>query len=296
MAPRCVRTVAAALVVGFACSACRAGNGGSERRDGSYDVVAAFYPIAEAVSQVGGDRVTVHNLTPAGAEPHDLELTPDDVDAIEDARSVFVLGHGFQPALEDSAEQRNDHTVSLLDELSTETDDPHVWLDPVLYARIVDAVERELAAIDPRHAATYEQNAERYKRVIASVGARYQAGLAHCDRRTIVTAHEAFGHLARRYHLDQEGIAGVAPDQEPSAKRMAELADLVDREGVTTIFTEELVSPRVADALAREAGGVRTAVLNPLEGLRDEEVRAGDSWVSVMDSNLAKLRHALGCR
>jgi zinc transport system substrate-binding protein len=116
-----------------------------------------------------------------------------------------------------------------------------------------------------------------------------------CKRRTIVTAHEAFGHVVARYHLDQQGIAGISPDQEPSAKRLAELADLVRRTGTTAIFTEELVSPRVADALAREAGGVRTETLNPLEGLSAAEQEAGDDWASIMRDNLTKLRTALGC-
>jgi len=110
-----------------------------------------------------------------------------------------------------------------------------------------------------------------------------------------VTAHEAFGRLARRYGLRQQGAAGISPDAEPDAKRIAQLVDLVKRNGVTTVFTEELVSPRIAQTLAREAG-VHTETLNPLEGLTDRELRQGDDYVTVMDSNLAKLRQALGCR
>ena len=110
----------------------------------------------------------------------------------------------------------------------------------------------------------------------------------------IVTAHEAFGHLAQRYGLRQEGVAGLSPDAEPDAQRIGQLTDLVKRDGVTTVFTEELVSPRIAKTLAREAG-VRTETLNPLEGLTDRELRRGDDYVSVMDANLAKLHRALGC-
>lgn len=288
--------MAATLAIGTLVSACGSGRHGGGA-NGRIPIVASFFPIAEAVKQVGGDAVTVKNLTPAGAEPHDLELTPDQVNDIEDARAVFVLGHRFQPAVEDAAAQHNDATVELLDELKpTVKNDPHVWLDPVLYAQVVDAVERELAEIAPAHAVAFRTNAARYKASIDRIGRRYRDGLADCNRRTFVTAHEAFGHLARRYDLVQKGIAGIAPDQEPSAKRLGELADLVEREGVTVIFTEELVSPKVADALAREAGGVRTEVLNPLEGLTETEARAGADWSSVMESNLAQLRRALGCR
>ena len=296
MLPSICRLTGAALLVGLVVAGCGVNDAESADKDRTIDVVASFFPVAEAVQEVGGAGVAVTNLTPAGSEPHDLELRSRQVDDIEDADAVFVLGHDFQPAVEDAASQRSDETVKLLDELKTDTKDPHVWLDPVLYARVVDVVERKLAAVDPNHAATYAANATRFKREIQAVDDRYVAGLAECGRRTIVTAHDAFGRLARRYGLEQEGVAGIAPDQEPSGRRMAELADLVDREGVTTIFTEELVSPKVADAVAREAGGVRTEVLNPLEGLTNDEVEAGYNWVTVMDSNLAKLRAALNCR
>jgi zinc transport system substrate-binding protein len=111
----------------------------------------------------------------------------------------------------------------------------------------------------------------------------------------MVTSHAAFGYLAARYGLIQQPIAGISPEAEPDPRRLAELADLVRREGVTTVFTETLVSPRVANTLAREAG-VHTAVLNPVEGLSPEEVGRGENYVSVMDANLRTLRQALECR
>jgi zinc transport system substrate-binding protein len=286
---------------------------GSTFESGKTGVVAAFYPVAAAAQLIGGRCVDVRNLTPAGAEPHDLELIPDEVDKIQDADVVFVMGHGFQPAVEKAADQRDGTTVKLLDRLGLDaqgkqvadegheddagrTLDPHVWLDPALYAKLVDAVKTELVKADPKCRATFERNAARYEAVIAQVGQDYASGLSDCKRRTIVTAHEAFGYLAQRYDLTQEGIAGIAPDEEPNAQRIAELSDLVHTRGVTTIFTEELVSKRVADALAREAGGVKTETLNPLEGLTDAEVARGDDWASVMRQNLRKLQAALGCR
>jgi zinc transport system substrate-binding protein len=123
----------------------------------------------------------------------------------------------------------------------------------------------------------------------------FETGLATCERNLLVTAHEAFGWLARRYGLRQEGIAGIDPESEPSPKRLAELADLVEEEGVTTIFTEDLVSPKVARTLAREAGGIRTEVLSPLESLTEAQRERGDDYLDVMRDNLTKLRAALGC-
>jgi zinc transport system substrate-binding protein len=259
-------------------------------------VVAAFYPLAWAAEEVGGRRVSVANLTPPGTEPHDLELTPDQRDAIEDADVVLVLGEGFQPAVEDAAAARDAGTVELLRRLGIrDTDDPHVWLDPELMARIVDETARALSAADPRGARRYAANAAAVTEQLAALDARYTTGLADCQRRLVVTAHAAFGYLAAAYGLRQEGVAGLAPDAEPNPARLAKLADLVEREGVTTVFTEELVSPDLARTLAREAGGVAVAVLNPLEGLTAKELRAGDDYVTVMDRNLARLRAALGC-
>ena len=270
--------------------------------------MASFYPVYEAARRVGGDRVTVTNLTPAGAEPHDLELTPKQVDEILDARVVLYVGLGFQPAVEDAVKGRDGGvTVDLLQPLKTALrpsgeeeaasggGDPHVWLDPVLMARLVGEIRDDLVRADPKGRATYTRNAADYGAEIAALDGRFRDGLADCDRRVLVTAHAAFGYLASRYGLREEPIAGVSPEAEPDPKRLADLTGLVRREGVTTIFTEELVSPRVAETLAREAG-VRTAVLNPLEGLTSAEQSAGESYVSIMDRNLQVLRSALGCR
>jgi zinc transport system substrate-binding protein len=173
--------------------------------------------------------------------------------------------------------------------------DPHVWLDPTLMAAIADEVGAALTRADPAGASVYQQNAAAYGAELEALHREFSDGLRDCDRRVIVTAHAAFGYLAARYGLMQEPIAGVSPEAEPDPRRLAELADLVKREGVTTILTEELVSPRVAETLAREAG-VKTAVLNPLEGLTPEELTQGEDYASVMRQNLSTLRVALGCR
>ena len=274
-------------------------------------VVAAFYPLAEAASRVGGRYVRVENLTPAGAEPHDLELTTDDRDAIEDAGLVIVMGKDFQPAIEDAAGERDRGTLEVLPALlAAEAEgkkvapegesvanalDPHVWLDPVLMQHVVQLVANALAKVDRRHAAIYRANAAAYRARIATLDADYRAGLATCARDLVVTSHEAFGYLAKRYGLRQRGVVGIAPDAEPNPKRLDALIALVEKNGVTTIFTETLVSPRIAETLAREAGGLKTAVLNPLEGLSAAQARRGEDYLSLMHTNLTKLRAALGC-
>jgi zinc transport system substrate-binding protein len=266
--------------------------------DASIQVVASFYPVAEAAARVGGDRVEVTNLTPAGVEPHDIELTSDDLDALADADLVLHTGAGFQPALDDAIDGRDGPSVDVADGLLESTDDsvdPHFWLDPTLMAEAVDAVEAALVDLDPTGRDTYAANADEYRAELASLDQELAAGLADCDREAIVTAHAAFSYLARRYGLTQEPITGISPDAEPDPERLADLVDLIEREGTTTVFYEALVPRDFAETLADEAG-VDTAVLNPIEGLSNDQIEAGEDYVSTMQANLAALEAALGCR
>jgi zinc transport system substrate-binding protein len=270
-------------------------------------VAAAFYPVAFTAQQVGGSRVSVSNLTPVGAEAHDLELNPDQMDRLLGAKVAFVLGSGFQPAVEKAAKRRDGPTVELLPKLvdargnkvAKEGEsgglDPHVWLDPVLMSQLVGEVERGLAAVDPKGTATYQENARAFQDKLVGLDASYRQQLTGCARTLLVTSHESFGYLAKRYGLEQQGVAGISPDQEPDPKRLGELAQLVRDNGVTTIFTEEAVSPRIAETLAREAGGLRTEVLSPLESLTSKARAANADYFTLMDSNLGKIADALDC-
>jgi zinc transport system substrate-binding protein len=272
-------------------------------------VVASFYPLFEAAQRVGGGRVDVTNLTPAGSEPHDLEVTAGDLVAVQEADLVLYLGDGFQPALERAVRDRTGPSIDVLDGLvllegapdehageeGEHATDPHVWLDPVRYAQIVQRIREELIEVDPDGADAYEEAASTYQAEIDALDEEFTTGLQGCDRNELVVSHAAFGYLASRYDLHQEALAGISPESEPTPARLAELRDLVRREGVTVVFSEQLASPRVAQALAREAG-VRSDVLDPLEGLTEDQQRAGETYASVMRENLAKLVEALGCK
>lgn len=281
------------LSLTFVAGACGDSGGNDGGRVG---VVASFYPLAEVAGRVGGPDVEVENLTQPGTEPHDLELSTRQVDHVLDADLVVVMGHRFQPAVEEVAAKRDDaSTVVVLDELGTAGgSDPHVWLDPTRMRRVVEVVRDGLIRAVPSKRADLRRRAAAYMTELEALDARYRDGLAHCRTRTIVTSHAAYGWLARRYDLDEEAIGGLSPEQEPDPRRLSQLVDLVARRGVTTVFTETLVSPKVAETLAREAG-VRSTTLDPIEGLSKARIDAGDDYVTVMDENLAKLRAALGC-
>lgn len=284
------------IVLAFGCVLLLAACGGSGDGDtaGKRSVVAAFYPLAWAAEQVGGSTVDVQNLTPPGSEPHDVELTPRDVEGIQKADVVLYLSHGFQPAVEHAVDGARGEVVDAfagerLREGSGDDGgeaDPHVWLDPVRFSRVVRGVGAALRR--PQRAALVAAE-------VRALDRRYRDGLAHCARRELVTSHAAFGYLAARYGLKQVPITGVDPGSEPSPRALADLVDTVRRDHVRTVFFEKLVSPRLAETVAREAGA-NTAVLDPLEGLTQDELDRGEDYVSVMTRNLRVLRQALGCR
>jgi zinc transport system substrate-binding protein len=252
-------------------------------------VVASFYPLAYAAEQIAGSEVPVDNLTPPGAEPHDLELTARDVARVRDARLVLYVGEGFQPAVEDALEGRSGPSLDALADArplrSAAGLDPHVWLDPVRFAAVARAIARELGDVAA---------AEPFVSRLRALDGEYRRGLAGCARRTLVTSHAAFGYLAARYGLRQVPLLGLAPETEPTPKELARLVEVVRESGATTVFTEPLASPALADTVARETGAA-VAVLDPLEGLTSAELDAGRTYFDVMRENLAVLRKALGC-
>lgn len=280
------------IVLTLTLVAALAGCGGGSSSKGR-TVVAAFYPLAFAAEQIGGEGIDVRNLTPPGVEPHDLELSGSDVRTIADADLVLYFGEGFQPSLEDAIDSTSAHAVDLLDAVETRPGgedehgvDPHVWLDPIRYAAIAERIGGEL---DRR------PEAERFAAKLRALDREFRRGLSRCERKEIVTSHAAFGYLADRYGLRQVAITGIAPEVEPTPRDLEQVVRQVRAVGATTVFFETLVSPRLAETVAREVGA-KTAVLDPLEGLTQAEAAAGEDYFSVMRDNLAALRQALGCR
>ncbi|WP_423463543.1 metal ABC transporter substrate-binding protein [Promicromonospora sp. MS192] len=298
------------------------GTGGAAGESDGVTVLASFYPLQYVAQQIGGDLVTVDNLTPPAAEPHDLELSPAQVREIGTADLVVYLS-GFQAAVDEGIEARApEHVVDAADtaELVAHTGteeghegetaeehaehaedehdhgaaDPHFWLDPSRLATVGQAVADELAAVDPEHAEEYADGALRLGQQLDALDQELADGLAACQGATLVTSHTAFGYLADRYALEQVGISELDPEVEPSPARLRQIGDVVKENGVTTLFSETLVSPKVTETLADDLG-VRTAVLDPLEGLSEDATAAGEDYVSVMRANLKALEEGLVC-
>ena len=332
-----ILAAACAAATALALSACTstASSGDSSSKDGSLTVMASFYPLQYLAEKVGGEHVSVTSLTPDGAEPHDLELSPKMVDSLSSADAVIYLA-GFQSAVDEAIEQQAPKTVidvSSAAELieagsdanhpaeeeateetqSGETDahdhdheghdhaghehhhdmnaDPHFWLDPVRMAKAATLVGDKLAEADSAHADTYKANAKALAEELTTLGDTLVTKTSKCQVKTFVTAHTAFGYLADRTGLTQVGISGLDPESSPSPARLAEIGQIAKEQGVTTIFTEALIDPKVAQTLADDLG-ITTAVLDPIESQTD----ASKDYAAVMQANIDALTKANNCQ
>lgn len=306
--------------------ACRTG-ADAPTDQGKPTVVSTFYSLQYLAQRISGNRMEVVNLTPPGVEPHDWEPTPRDITTIQRARVFIYNGAGFEPWVErvvaglpangplvvdttDGLELRHgeghDHEEETSGSNGTpqatrepdhdeEELDPHVWLDPDLYGEQARRVAGTLAQADPAGKDVYDANLTSLLEDLEELEEEMEKGLASCKRDTIVVSHSAFSYLMEHLGIKQLSISGLSPEVEPSPARMREIVRQVREIGATHIFFETLVSPAVAQTIAREVGA-QTLVLNPLEGLSEQELQAGEDYLTIMRKNLANLRVALGCQ
>ena len=274
--------------------------------DGRLKVMASFYPMYDLARKVGGDKIQVKDMVPAGTEPHDWEPAATDIRNLEDA-DVFVyngadLEHWAEDVLDtlenqDLVVSEASDGVELLDggEDHAHGDngkDPHVWLDPMRAEQEMANIKDAFVKADPENKDYYEANYEKYAGEFDELDQEFRDGLKDTKSRDIIVAHEAFGYLCNAYDLTQLAIEGLTPDSEPDPAKMQEVIEYAKKYDIHTIFFEELASPKVAKTVAKEVDAV-TAVLNPIEGLSEEDIEAGEDYFSVMRKNLEALQKAL---
>jgi zinc transport system substrate-binding protein len=287
-----VRLVPLVLLSLIAAGCSRSASGG-----GAPTVATTVYPVEFVARQVVGDAGEVVNVTPPGAEPHDVELTSDQVIDVIESDLVVYLGGDFQPAVEEALGDAGGHTLDalavvgpLLEPEAGEEPDAHFWLDPARLARVAEAIAGELGEAVPDEAERFRDAAGRIQDRLLALDREYADTLQDCASDQIVTTHEAFGYLAERYGLEQVGISGIDPESEPSPERIAEVTEFVRSNDVRTIFFERLLAPDAAETIARETDA-DTSVLDPIES----EPEKGD-YIQAMHDNLQALSDALGCR
>lgn len=316
-----------------ALTACSSSSAADKDGDGKLNVTASFYPMQYLAQEIGGDHVSVDTLTKPGVEPHDLELSPRQTAELGEADVILYLkgiqpavddaigqsgvkntvdaakltklekhgtgvGHDHGHEGEEHADEHADEHGHEDEEHAGEGEgeagaDPHIWLDPVKYAEVAEGVGKALEKADPDHAAAYKKNTKDLVEKLDGLNTKFENGLKNTETKTFITTHSAFGYLAERYGLDQEGISGIDPESDPSPARIKELQDIAKEDKVSTVFFETLASDKTAKTLASDAG-LKTDVLDPLEGITDKS--KGDDYIEVMESNLGALEKALGAK
>lgn len=296
-------------------SACNANNRAKTDGSGKVTVYTSFYIMYDFTLKIAGDRAEVINMVPAGTEPHDWEPSPKDITGLYNADLFIYSGCGMEGwvtkvldsirnadliTIEASRDikheliQHNGHDENGKQDHSFDENgyDPHVWLNPLYAKKQMEAIKDGLTGIDPDNRDFYRDNYEFYANKLDELDNAYRSAINEFSRKEIVVSHEAFGYLCNAYGLTQIAIEGISSESEPTPAKMAEIIDFVKENDVKVIFFEELASPKVAEAIARETGA-KTALLNPIEGLSEENIKAGGDYFSIMEENLQALKEAL---
>ena len=285
-------------------------NTGKDLKDKRFQVYTSFYPLYDFAVKIGGDKVHVTNLVPAGTEPHDWEPATTDILSLEKGNILIYNGVGMEHWIDQVTSSLENENLILVEaskgltllngeaeEGETNTgketaSDPHVWLSIRNAKKEMETIKNTFVEADPDNASYYEENYKKYAADFDALDTKFKNELSALVNKDIVVAHQAFAYLCADYGLNQVAIEGLAADSEPDAKRMAEIIDFARSRNIKTIFFEELVSPKVAEVIASEIGA-KTDVLNPLEGLTQEQINAGEDYLSIMEKNLEALVNAL---
>ncbi len=281
-------------------------------------VTASFYPLYFVAQAVAGDKISVTNIVPPGAEAHEYEPTPQDMARLSESDVVVLHGTSFEGWAQSVIQNKSERTTILAvgeglsdlhqeetmheeghhDEHESESGhghDPHMWLSPERMQAVAEIVAEALAAKDPENAAYYKANKDSLKARFAKLDLDYAQALSSCKKKEIVVSHQAYGYLASDFGLKQVPIAGLSPEEEPSALQLAEVARFAKEHQATHIFFETLVSPALAETVAKEVGA-QVLVLDPVEGLTEEAAAQGADYFSLMYANLDNLKIALVCQ
>lgn len=299
---------AAMFLNGCSGSATEAANKGDG--NGRLKIYTSFYTMYDFAEKIAGDRAEIVNLVPAGTEPHEWEPSTTDMVNLEGADVLIYNGAGMEHWVEQVAGSlQNNITlveasrgIELLEGGHSHEDgegheedgdiDPHVWLNIQNAKLELENIKNALAELDSENAQYYEENYKKYAEEFDKLDSEYKEKLSALENKNIVVAHEAFSYLCDAYGLTQTAISGLSADSEPDARRLSQIISFAKENNVKTIFFEELVSSKTADVIANEIKA-DTKVLNPLEGLSEEQIRNQEDYLSVMKSNLDALEAAL---
>ena len=321
MSHRITSLLAVSALVLAACGSESSSSDSSAPASDALTIAASFYPLSEIVETVtNGLSVKIVNLTPPGVGAHDHELTANQLDDLTTVDAVFYLGGGLQPSVEkavaqlDSAikvtnladyattidaakeeeEEEEGHSDDDHDDEAHGDTDPHVWLDPANMVSMTQAVVTVLTALSPDSKTTLDTNATTYIAELEQVGKAIDTTFTNCASRSLVTSHDAFGYFAARAKLDTVPIAGVNPENEPSAKELEAIAKVARDAKATTVFFEAQLPDGLAKTVASSIGAEVDAI-DPIETLSSADLNAGKNYISVQTQNIENVAKGLRC-
>ena len=277
---------------------------------GEVTVITTTYPLTFLTGRIGGNRITVNQLTKPGVEAHDFEPAPSDVRAISNS-DLFIYNH---PAFESWAlnaasasrtDADNSPTVTvqtiILESVGEDhgdrgegTVDAHVWLNPLKAQEQADRILSALIEVDPEGAQIYTRNADGLDVELQALDDLIRKQISNCELNTLVVTHLAFGHMAERYGFEQIGLAGLSPEFESGPAKIAGVIKKIKDLNISQIMQEPIVGNRLAKTIADETG-VELLVLHPLEVRTSEQASDGIDYIDIMKSNADALQIALRC-
>ncbi len=265
-------------------------------------VYTSFYCIYDFVNKIGGDKIQLYNIVPTGTEPHNWEPTAGDMRKLSNADLLFYNGAGMENFV-DSVKQSVENDKIKYIELSEGIElikkneesniyDPHIWLNPINAEKEALKIKNALSEADSQNADFYNKNYEDFSKKAKELDKSFSDMVNNNENKTIVVAHEAYGYLCQAYGLKQLAIEGLSADSEPSPAKMAEVSEFIKNNKIKFIFFEELLAVKAADVISEETGA-KLLVLNPFEGLSQEDIDNGEDYFSVMYKNLENIDKAL---
>lgn len=317
ISPRIASLISASALVLAACGGESSSSTTTSPAVAELTIATAFYPLTEIVDRVSeGLSIDIVNLTPPGVGAHDHELTASQLDDLTKVDAVFYLGGGLQPSVEKAVTQLGagitavnlmDH-VQTIDAAKAEKDsdhdhdhghsdsdtDPHVWLDPANMVSMTAAVVATLTTLSPENTTAFDTNAASYVAELEKLGTTIDDTFTTCVSRALVTSHDAFGYFAARAKLDTVPIAGVNPENEPSAKELEEIAQVAREAQATTVFFEAQLPEALAKTVASSIGA-EVDVVDPIETISQADLTAGETYISIQMKNIASVAKGLRC-
>lgn len=261
-------------------------------------VYTSFYPLYFLADEIGGTNIDLKMVIPSGVDSHDYEPSMKQLKEIEQAEIFIYNGADFESwadkligtIVDEEKTLKASEAVELISDNGIS--DPHIWLNPENMSIIGKKIKDRFILIDEKNKDEYEKNFNELSKRLITLDNQFMDELKNKKKDTILVSHSAFAYMAERYNFHQLSVAGISPEQEPSPRTIANIIEIVEREDYEYIFLETLANPKTVDIIAEETN-LKTLILNPMEGLTEEEQNKGEDYISIMEKNLENLKKAL---